>query len=119
MVLTVGACLYGPLAALLLVDFFIVRKQKISLRAAFSIDGNRTYEYFHGFNPIGLVCVAAGFATSLLICNPITLEVHIPFLFGFTPSLCACAVTAILYLVANSIPALRKYNLRDRAEITV
>ena len=118
-VLTVGACLYGPLAALLLTDFFIVRRQKISLRAAFSIGGNTTYDYFHGFNPVGILCVAAGFATSLLIVNPITLEVHIPFLFHLTPSLCACAVTALLYLAANCIPAVRKYNLRDRSEITV
>lgn len=32
--LTISACIYAPLAALLFVDFFFVRKQKLSLRSA-------------------------------------------------------------------------------------
>ncbi len=35
--LTISACVYAPLAALLFVDFFIVRKQKFSIRSAFGL----------------------------------------------------------------------------------
>lgn len=117
--LTLGAFTFAPLAALLFVDFFIVRKQKLSLRAAFEIDGNQTYRYFHGINPLGILCVIVGMAISLLIYDPLAGEVHIPFLFQFTPTMCSFFGSGLLYFLLNCIPAVRKYNLRDRAEITV
>lgn len=117
--LTVGACTFAPISALLLTDFFVVRKQKISLRAGFEIDGNETYRYFHGFNPVGVICIIAGVVISLAIYNPVTGDIHIPFLFQFTPTMCSFTGTALLYLILNAVPAIRAYNLRDRAEVTV
>ena len=118
-VLTVGALVNAPVAALLFVDFFMIRKQKLSLRAAFQIDGNTTYRYCYGFNPLGFICIGIGLFTSLLICNPLTLEVHSEFFFKFTPTACSFIATAVSYLLLNLIPPIRKYNLRDRKEITV
>ena len=117
--LTVGACTFAPLAAMLVTDFFFVRKQKFSLRAGFEIGGNDTYRYFHGINPIGFFCILFGVTFSLSIYNPLTGDIHIPFLFRFTPTLCCFVGTGLLYYLLNCIPAIRKYNLRDRGEITV
>lgn len=117
--LTISACIYAPLAALLFVDFFFVRKQKLALRSAFGLKGYNAYNYTHGINWIGMFCVAAGVAMSLLVYNPITCEVHNMLLFRLTPTGFSFLGTGLLYLVLSYIPPIRKYLLRDRGEITV
>lgn len=117
--LTIGACVFGPLAALLITDFFFVRKQKFSMRAAYSVDGNKKYNYFFGFNPIGVFCTVLGLATSLIIYNPVKGIVHIQFLFDLTPTAVSMVVTGVVYVLLNKIPAIRKYNLNDRDELTI
>ena len=117
--LTISACIYAPLAALLFVDFFFVRKQKLALRSAFGLKGYNAYNYTHGINWVGLFCVAAGVAMSLLVYNPVTGEVHNMLLFRLTPTGFSFLGTGLLYLVLSYIPPVRKYLLRDRDEITV
>ncbi len=117
--LTISACIYAPLAALLFVDFFFVRKQKLALRSAFELKGYNAYNYTHGINWIGILCVAAGVAMSLLVYNPVTGEVHNMLLFRLTPTGFSFLGTGMLYLVLSYIPPIRKYLLRDREEITV
>lgn len=117
--LTISACIYAPLAALLFVDFFFVRRQKISLRCAYGLNGSKAYDYTGGFNIVGLVCVACGVAMSLLVYNPLTCEVHNMLLFRLTPTGFSFIGTGVLYYVLSIIPPVRKYILRDRDEITV
>ncbi|MBQ3161370.1 MAG: cytosine permease [Oscillospiraceae bacterium] len=117
--LTISACIYAPLAALLFVDFFFVRKQKLALRSAFGLKGYNAYNYTHGINWVGMLCVAAGVAMSLLVYNPVTGEVHNMLLFRLTPTGFSFLGTGLLYLVLSYIPPIRKYLLRDREEITV
>lgn len=117
--LTVGACIYAPLAALLLVDFLFVRRQKLSLRSAFGLKGYHAYDYSHGFNWVGLFCIAFGFALSLFIYNPVTGQVHNQLLFYLTPTGCSFLGTGLLYWLLGRVPAIRRYILRDREEITV
>ncbi|MBR4095918.1 MAG: cytosine permease [Oscillospiraceae bacterium] len=117
--LTISVCIYAPLAALLFVDFFFVRKQKLALRSAFELKGYNAYNYTHGINWIGMLCVAAGVAMSLLVYNPVTGEVHNMLLFRLTPTGFSFLGTGLLYLVLSYIPPVRKYLLRDRGEITV
>jgi len=117
--LTISACIYAPVAALLFVDFFFVRKQKLALRSAFGLPGYHAYDYTRGINWIGFLCVAAGITMSLLIYNPVTSQVHNMFLFHVTPTGFSFLGTGILYCVLSRIPAIRKYLLRDRDEITV
>lgn len=116
--LTIGACVYAPLAALLFVDFFIIRKQKISLRAAYGLKGHDAYNYTKGFNFVGLLCVLAGIAISLAIYNPLSGKIHCEPLFYLTPTGCSFIGTGVLYWLLNKIPAIQKYTLRDREEIT-
>lgn len=117
--LTISACVYAPLAALLFVDIFFVRQQKIDLRSAFGLPGHRAYEYTKGFNWVGFLCVGAGVAISLLIYDPISGAVHIPSLFFLTPTGCSFLGTGLLYAGLSRIPAIRRYILCDRGSITV
>jgi len=117
--LTISACIYAPVAALLAVDFFFVRNQKLAFRSAFGLPGYHAYDYTHGVNWIGFGCVAAGIALSLSIYNPVTAQVHNMFLFHFTPTGISFLGTGLLYFAVSRIPLFRKYLLCDRDEITV
>lgn len=108
--LTISACVYAPLAALLFVDFFFIRKQKIDLRGAFGLPGHKKKYYFTGgINLVGLGCVIFGVLLSLAIYNPVSAEVHIPALFYLTPTGCSFLGTGLLYYLLCKIPAIRKY----------
>jgi len=117
--LTIGACIYAPLAALLFVDFFIVRRQKISLRAAYGLKGHDAYKYTKGFNCVGLICVLAGVFISLAVYNPLSGEIHCEPLFYLTPTGCGFIGTGLLYWFLNQIPTVKAYTLKDRDDITV
>ena len=117
--LTVSACIYAPLAALLFTDFFIVRRQKFSIRAAFGMKGHDAYRYTGGFNIVGLLCVAAGVAMSLAVYDPISGEIHCMPLFYLTPTGFSFIGTAVLYYVLSLIPPVRRYIFKDRNDITV
>lgn len=117
--LTISASIYAPLAALLFVDFFFVRKQKISLRSAFELKGYCAYKYTKGINWVGFLCVVAGIIMSLLIYNPVTAQVHNMFLFYFTPTGFSFFTSGALYYALSKIPFIKKYLLQDRNEITI
>ena len=111
--LTISACVYAPLAALLFVDFFFVRKQKLDFYSAYEIKGHDNYRYTGGFNLIGLFCLVVGVAISLLIYNPVPGEIHNSFFFHFTPTGCSLVGTGVLYYVLCKIPPVRRYMRKD------
>ena len=117
--LTISACIYAPLAALLFVDFFFVRKQRISLRSAFGLKGYSAYQYTKGFNWLGFFCILFGIFLSLSVYNPITAEVHNRVLFYLTPTGLSFLGTGLLYFGLSKIPVLNQYLLKDRSELTL
>ena len=111
--LTISACIYAPLAALLFVDFFFVRKQKLDFKSAYELEGNMSYFYTKGFNIVGIVCLVFGSLLSLAIYNPVTGEIHNRVLFMLTPTGCALVGTGILYGLLCKIPPIRRYVRKD------
>ena len=111
--LTISACIYAPLAALLFVDFFFIRKQKLDFRSAYEIKGHDNYRYTKGYNLIGLILLAIGCMISLLIYNPVTGEIHNKVLFLLTPTGAALRGTGILYWRLYLIPGVRRYVRKD------
>ena len=107
--LTIGACVYAPLAALLFVDFFLVRKQKIDLKSAYELPGHTAYRYTGGFNIVGIICLALGFGFTLLIFDPINVVIHNKILFMLTPTFASFLFTGILYYLLCKIPFIRDY----------
>lgn len=111
--LTITACIYAPLAALLFVDFFFVRRQKLDFRSAYELKGHDSYRFTGGFNVIGLFCLVAGVAISLLIYNPVTGEIYNEFFFRFTPTGCSLIGTGLLYFLLCRLPFVRRYVRKD------
>ncbi|MDR2903237.1 MAG: cytosine permease [Clostridiales bacterium] len=113
--MTISACIYAPLAALLFTDFFFVRRQKLSLRSAFGLPGHKCFPKVHW---IGFLCVAAGVALSLSVYNPLTGEVHNMLLFRLTPTGVSFLGTGVLYFLLSRVPGLRRYLLREKMDTT-
>lgn len=111
--LTIGALVYAPLAALLFVDFFLVRKQKIDLKSAFEVEGHDHYRYTKGFNIVGAICFILGFLFSLLIYDPIKGIIHVKPLFMLTPTGASFLFTGVLYFILSRFPDIRRYIRRD------
>jgi cytosine/uracil/thiamine/allantoin permease len=111
--LTIGACVYAPLAALLFVDFFLIRKQKLDLKSAYELPGHNAYRYSKGFNIVGIICLALGFGFTLVIYDPIQGIIHNKILFMLTPTLASFIFTGVLYLLLSKIPGIRRYIRRD------
>lgn len=108
--LAVETYLYAPIMALLVVDFFFVKKQKLSLRDAYFLNEKSKYTFTKGFNFIGLGCVALGFVSALLIFNPISGVVHAPKVFNLVgASAVSFFVAGIAYLILCKTPFGKKY----------
>jgi NCS1 family nucleobase:cation symporter-1 len=58
------SALLGPIAGIMICDYFIVRRSRLSLSDLYRRNG--LYEYFHGFNPKSLFALAAGIFIALL-----------------------------------------------------
>ena len=100
-------------------DFFFVRRQKFSIRAAFGLKGHKAYDYTKGFNIVGLLCVAAGVVMSLMVYNPVTGEIHNMVLFYLTPTGFSFIGTGLLYFLLSLVPPIKRYLLKDREDITI
>ena len=116
--LTIGGCVYAPVAAVLFSDFFFVRKQKIDLRSAYMLKGHNAYKYTSGFNLAGIFCVILGSLFSLAIYDPISRDVHIPFLFYLTPTGASFLFTAVLYFGLSRIEPIKSYMTADGGDIS-
>ncbi|ROZ89437.1 NCS1 family nucleobase:cation symporter-1 [Gordonia sp. OPL2] len=53
---TLGAVI-GPLFGILIVDFYIIKKQRIEVDDLFSMDPGKTYSYRNGWNPVAIISV--------------------------------------------------------------
>lgn len=104
----------APALALMLVDFFIVRKQKVSLDAMYMNRDNKSYYYTKGFNLVGLGCFISGIIAYLLVYNPMTMEPQSAVFLILTATGTAMVVSGLLYYICSKIPPLRKYMLKDR-----
>ncbi|AZG48321.1 NCS1 family nucleobase:cation symporter-1 [Gordonia insulae] len=53
---TLGAVI-GPLFGILIIDFYVIKKQKIEVDDLFSMDAGKSYSYRNGWNPIAVIAV--------------------------------------------------------------
>lgn len=58
------SALLGPVAGIMICDYYIVRRRQLALSDLYRRGG--AYEYLHGFNPRALVSLAAGVGIALL-----------------------------------------------------
>lgn len=86
----------APLCAVYFVDFFILRRRTLDVRALYEAEGASRYSYWRGVNPFAFVAVGAGALTYYLLLDPITFEAASAFAYT-TASLPAFGVAGVLH----------------------
>ena len=86
----------APLCAIYFVDYFVLRRQRLDVRALYEDEGTSRYSFWRGVNPFAFVSVAAGALTYYLLLDPITFEAA-PLFTSTTASLPAFVVTGVLH----------------------
>jgi len=93
---------FAPLVAIQIVDYFILRKQKISVRALYERSPDSAYAYWGGFNIAALAAMVAGFLVYIYLLDPLTYESHSPYEY-LTASLPTAVVAGIVYLILTKL----------------
>src|SRR5699024_3835347 len=115
-ILIFGAMLAGPYWAIILIDYFLLRKQKINVKACFDKDG--PYKYFKGFNPVAVVSQVIGMIVWLILGGWMTGFKVITSSFGMTlfnilgATLPAVIISALVYYVLTKY-FVTKYDYGD------
>ncbi len=115
--ISLSSYIYGPIMALLFVDYLFVRKGRLSFRDAYGLSGHKAYNYHKGFNLIGLSCVVIGTAIALLVYDPLTAMVKNEAFYYLTASGTAFIATGILYYAISKVPVFNRYLMQDRNAI--
>jgi NCS1 family nucleobase:cation symporter-1 len=91
---------FAPVVGIQIVDYFILRRQRISLRGIYDPSPNAPYAYWFGLNPAAVLAMAAGVGTYLYLLNPQSYAVHEPFSF-VGASLPAALAAAVVHVVVT------------------
>lgn len=94
--LAYNGTMYAPIAGIVFMDFFFLRRQRVCLRSIFDNHPEAEYWYWKGFNILGLACIVLGQAVYFWLFDPIDLDTH--WLFAYLPaSLAAFIVPGVVY----------------------
>lgn len=117
--ISLAAYIQGPIIGMIVADYLIVRKRKLSLKSAYFMEGHNSYQYTNGFNIVGLACVIIAFAVSILfVYNPYNGEIKSNIFLLTTGSGFTALFGGLLYWLASLTP-LKKYMLRDRDDLEI
>lgn len=106
----------GPILGLILVDFFLLRKQKISLYSIFKLKGHYSYEYTGGFNLAAVLSMFVGILCFVAVYNPIAYTVRSSVFYFTTATGLALVTTALTYYILGQVKPIRNYLLKDRTD---
>jgi NCS1 family nucleobase:cation symporter-1 len=99
---TLSGAFLAAMCGAIIADYFVMRRQRVSLPDLYRHRDASAYHYNGGVNWAGMGAVIVGAAFYLMIYNPITLETH-P-LFGYiTASLPAAIVGGIVYYLLATL----------------
>lgn len=104
---SIGGCIYAPAIAIFLADFFIVRKEKFSLRSAYMLkDG---YAYTNGFNIVTIIAFSIGVIVYFTLFDPIAYKAISKIFFYLTATGASFLSSALTYILLSKIPRCRRY----------
>ncbi|GIN19767.1 purine-cytosine permease family protein [Siminovitchia fordii] len=119
--LFLAACgtVFGPLSAIMFVDYYILRKQKINMRALYLDTSGRPYDFVGGYNITPIISVAVSVFVYFLILDPISFEGSIFFDYA-SATLPAMLLAGILYYVITKLFVIPKgmggYDIPEKRE---
>lgn len=115
-ILMLGGMLAGPYWAIILIDYFLLRKEKINVKACFDKDG--PYKYLKGFNPVAVFSQIVGVVVWLFLggwmtgFSIITSSVGMTLFNAISATLPAMIISALVYYVLTKF-LLNKYDFGD------
>lgn len=114
-----AAYIQGPIIGMVVVDYLIVKKRKISFKSLYNIDGHNAYKFSNGFNLVGIGVLIISFLLGVLfVYNPATGNVKSNIFLITTGSGFTAICGGLLYWIASLTP-FKKYMLRDRNDISI
>ena len=117
--ISIAAYLQGPINGIILVDCFILRKRKLSLKSAFFLPGHDSYKFPGGFNIIGVISIVVGLICGLAVYNPMLGVVNSPLFYVTTGSGFTLITGGLTYFVLTMTPWGKRYSLRDRGDLEI
>ncbi|QIE46687.1 hypothetical protein G5B38_14785 [Pseudohalocynthiibacter aestuariivivens] len=93
---------FAPLCGVQIVDYLILRRQRLNLRALYDPSEGAEYYYWFGINPAGLLGMAAGFVTYVYLLNPISYVSRAPYEY-VTASLPAAFLGGLVFWIATVV----------------
>lgn len=100
---------FAPIVGIQIVDYFILRRQRLDVASLYQNNSNSQYWYWGGFNIVGFVAFIAGAATYLYLLDPVSYISRPPFEF-MTATIPSALVAAFIYWLGTksiAIPANR------------
>lgn len=92
------AVAFAPLCGIQIVDYFVLRRRQVSVRALYATAGD--YEFWRGFNPAALLALGAGCCTYIWLLNPLSYRSNALYA-HLTASLPSAAAAALVYFLAG------------------
>ena len=93
-----GAILVAPLVGIGIVDYFILRRTRVPIRELYKPVATSAVGYWHGWNPVAFIALAAGAIVYTLLLHPITYVPSAVFPYT-TASIPSCLVGGLVYWV--------------------
>lgn len=117
---SLAAYIQGPIIGMIVVDYLVVKKRKVSLKGLYFLEGHDEYIFTNGFNIVGLSILLISFVSVMLfVYNPLTGTVKSPIFLVLTGSGFTAVLGGLLYWLASLVPCLRRYMLKDRDKIEI
>ncbi len=104
---SIGGCIYAPAISIFICDFFVVRRERFSLRGAYMLDDD--YAYSKGFNLVTITAFVVGVAVYFLLFDPVAYEARSELFFYLTGTGASFVASAVTYLLLARIPFCKRY----------
>jgi NCS1 family nucleobase:cation symporter-1 len=91
---------FAPLCGIQIVDYYVLRKRRVSVRGLFETGTQSDYRFWGGFNIASLIAMAVGVGCYLYLLNPLTYVSRWPYEL-LTASLPTAAVAALVYWIVT------------------
>lgn len=91
------SALNSALAGIGIADYFVLRRQRLDLRALHTTAPGTPYAFWRGFNPIGLGALLVGLLVYVAVFNPQSLA-HAPVFLFLTASIPSCLAAGLCHL---------------------
>lgn len=97
----IGIC-FAPLCGIQIVDYYVLRRRRVDIRAIYDNSPEGGYRFWGGVNPAAVLGMAAGVATYIYLLNPLTYESRFPYEW-VTASLPAVTIAALVYAAVTKL----------------